>query len=287
MTSTTLQVAALQTAAHDRSDFDAAWPRILDAASRAVEGGDVDLLVMPEATIPGYVLGGTGIDESATKRAVEQLARLAAGTSTAIVCGAVVRSGEHLRNAAVAIDRDGTIAGRADKTFLWHFDRMWFEAADCIEPIRTSIGTIGALVCADGRIPTIARALVDRGAQILVMPTAWVSSGRDPGALENVQADLLARVRALRKRRPVRRGQQVRRRNGHRALLRQEPTRGRRRTNSRNGRRARARDDRRSRRNFAGAGAKRGRKRPGARSGATAAGAARSRGHHRARTRAR
>jgi hypothetical protein len=31
---------------------------------------------------------------------------------------------------------------------------------------------------------------------MLVMPTAWVSSGRDPGALENVQADLLARVRA-------------------------------------------------------------------------------------------
>ena len=28
------------------------------------------------------------------------------------------------------------------------------------------------------------------------MPTAWVTSGRDPGALENVQADLLARVRA-------------------------------------------------------------------------------------------
>jgi len=51
-------------------------------------------------------------------------------------------------------------------------------------------------VCADGRIPTIARALVDRGAEILVMPTAWVTSGRDPQNLENVQADLLARVRA-------------------------------------------------------------------------------------------
>ena len=91
---------------------------------------------------------------------------------------------------------DGSIAGRADKAFLWHFDRRWFEPADAIEPIATSIGKLGALVCADGRIPTIARALVDRGARLLVMPTAWVSSGRDPDALENVQADLLARVRA-------------------------------------------------------------------------------------------
>jgi predicted amidohydrolase len=55
---------------------------------------------------------------------------------------------------------------------------------------------LGALVCADGRIPTISRARVDAGAEILVMPTAWVTSGRDPQNLENAQADLLARVRA-------------------------------------------------------------------------------------------
>jgi predicted amidohydrolase len=51
-------------------------------------------------------------------------------------------------------------------------------------------------VCADGRIPTIAATLIERGAQILVMPTAWVTSGRDPDALENIQADLMANVRA-------------------------------------------------------------------------------------------
>jgi hypothetical protein len=58
------------------------------------------------------------------------------------------------------------------------------------------VGTLGLLVCADGRLPTIARALVDRGACLLVMPTAWVTTARNPHALENVQADLLARVRA-------------------------------------------------------------------------------------------
>jgi predicted amidohydrolase len=99
-------------------------------------------------------------------------------------------------NSAFLIDADGTIAGAADKHFLWHFDRQWFAAGERLQPIQTSVGKIGALVCADGRIPTISRALVDRGAEILVMPTAWVTSGRDPQNLENIQADLLARVRA-------------------------------------------------------------------------------------------
>ena len=52
------------------------------------------------------------------------------------------------------------------------------------------------LVCADGRLPTLARNLVEAGAEALVMPTAWVTSGRDPAVLENVQADLMVNVRA-------------------------------------------------------------------------------------------
>ena len=86
--------------------------------------------------------------------------------------------------------------GAPTSFFLWHFDRRWFAPGERIEPVATAIGALGVLVCADGRLPTIARALVDRGATALVMPTAWVTSGRNPAALENVQADLLARVRA-------------------------------------------------------------------------------------------
>jgi len=102
----------------------------------------------------------------------------------------------------VVIDADGSLAGRTDKLFLWHFDRRWFEDGQSLAPIGTKIGTLGVLICADGRLPTISRALVDRGAELLVMPTAWVTSGRDPQALENVQADLLARVRAYENRVP-------------------------------------------------------------------------------------
>jgi hypothetical protein len=108
-----------------------------------------------------------------------------------------LRREHELYNGALIFDADGSIAGSAEKIFLWHFDRQWFSAGTSILPVDTAAGRLGVLICADGRMPSIARTLVDRGAELLVMPTAWVTSGRDPAHLENIQADLLARVRAF------------------------------------------------------------------------------------------
>ncbi|MEO6835791.1 MAG: carbon-nitrogen hydrolase family protein [Candidatus Tumulicola sp.] len=189
-----VRVAVLQLRAHGRDDFERSFDAIVAAAAEASK--TADLVVLPEGTVPAYVLGDAPVDDTATDFALDRLAAVAKRTGTVIVAGAV-RSGKSLRrNAAMVIDRDGSLAGRADKLFLWHFDRRWFEPGERIAPVDTTLGKLGVLVCADGRIPTIARALVDRGAEMLVMPTAWVTSGRNPKALENVQADLLARVRA-------------------------------------------------------------------------------------------
>lgn len=191
-----VRVAAVQLLAHDRADFARAGDRIVDAVAGAANGAE--LVVLPEGTLPAYVLGdsATHDDERLVTATLERLCNLARQTSTVIVAGAAQRQGGALRNAAVTIDRNGSLAGSADKLFLWHFDRRWFEAGSRLTPIDTAAGKLGVLICADGRLPTIARALVDRGAEMLVMPTAWVTSGRNPQALENVQADLLGRVRA-------------------------------------------------------------------------------------------
>jgi predicted amidohydrolase len=181
-----IRVAAMQLSARDRADFQSSLDGTIDSVRAAAERAD--LVVLPEATFPAYVLGHRPVDEEAMQTVRRRLAEIAGETRTVIVAGA--------RNSALVIDADGSLAGRADKLFLWHFDRRWFEEGDRLEPIRTSVGTLGVLICADGRLPTIARALVDRGADALVMPTAWVTSGRNPDSLENVQADLLGRVRA-------------------------------------------------------------------------------------------
>ncbi|MBV8375219.1 MAG: carbon-nitrogen hydrolase family protein [Candidatus Eremiobacteraeota bacterium] len=192
-----IRVAAVQLRAHDRADFgrveDAIVLAAADAAARA------ELVVLPEGTFPAYVLGDAreASDAAGVEAAVGRLCNLARDTNTVIVAGVAVRDADGVKNAAVVIDRDGSLAGRADKLFLWHFDRLWFEAGVRLTPVPTAIGTLGVLICADGRLPTISRTLVDLGAELLVMPTAWVTSGRNPDALENVQADLLARVRAF------------------------------------------------------------------------------------------
>lgn len=189
-----IRVAAMQLRAHDVGDFPACLDRIIAGVRQAAL--ESDLIVLPEGTFPGYVLGRAAFDENAVAAALSLLGDIAAATATVIVAGAAVSTETGIRNGALVIDANGSPAGRADKVFLWHFDRRWFAPGDRLEPIATTLGALGVLVCADGRLPTIARALVDRGAVALVMPTAWVTSGRDPYALENVQADLLGRVRA-------------------------------------------------------------------------------------------
>ncbi|HKU66397.1 MAG TPA: carbon-nitrogen hydrolase family protein, partial [Candidatus Baltobacteraceae bacterium] len=190
-----IHAAAVQLRAHSRASFAAAWPAITQHVEAAAASG-AGIVVLPEGTLPAYVLGYDRYEPSEIEAALEQCAAIARRYGVVLVAGAARREGDRVFNSAVVIERDGSIAGSADKHFLWHFDRQWYAPGERIEPIRTSIGCIGALVCADGRIPTIARALVDAGAEILVMPTAWVTSGRDPQQMENAQADLLARVRA-------------------------------------------------------------------------------------------
>lgn len=187
-------VTALQLRAHDRDAFAQTVDPVIEATRRAAAVSD--LIVLPEGTFPAYVLGDPSIDQVAVDEAVARVREIAQRSRTVIVIGAAALIDADLRNAALVFDADGSLAGRADKLFLWHFDRRWFTAGERIEPIQTAIGMLGVLICADGRLPTISRALVDRGARALIMPTAWVTSGRNPDALENVQADLLARVRA-------------------------------------------------------------------------------------------
>jgi len=190
-----VRVAALQLAAHNRTDFSATWPAIVARIRDAAQLG-ASLIVLPEGTLPAYVLADADFSTSEIAGQIEQLQELCQALSTVVVAGAARRGPDGTFNSALVIDSDGSLAGTYDKHFLWDFDRLWFAPGTSIEPIATSLGPLGVMICADGRIPTIARWLVDRGAVALVMPTAWVTSGRDPEHLENVQADLMARVRA-------------------------------------------------------------------------------------------
>jgi len=187
-------VAAVQTRAHDRAAFGERWPTLLAQIAAAAEAG-ARLIVVPEGTVPAYVIGTDPVDPQLLEAAARDVIAVASRNGATIVYGSARAHTDGLANSAYVVTRDG-IAGYADKCFLWHFDRRWFSAGDALAPVRTPVGMLGVFICADGRIPTIASTLVARGAEALIVPTAWVSSGRDPLVLENVQADLMIPVRA-------------------------------------------------------------------------------------------
>lgn len=190
-----VRVAALQLVAHDRNEFQHVWPGILASIDKATSQG-AQLLVLPEGTVPGYVLGNQPVNVAQVQAAVDDVQERARRAQCVIAFGAARVHHRKTFNSAYVVNSDGEIAGVADKHFLWHFDRKWFEAGSTLQPVQTSLGSLGVMICADGRIPLVADRLVSAGAAILVMPTAWVTSGRDPTDLENIQADLLASVRA-------------------------------------------------------------------------------------------
>jgi predicted amidohydrolase len=190
-----IPVAAIQTRAYDRASFEACWPHVLTLVARAGAHG-AQLVVLPEGSAPAYVLGLEPVPQAQLDFATHTLAALAREHRMTIVYGSAKIVRDRTFNAAICLGPDGAELGYAAKQFLWHFDRRWFAAGTTLEPIDTPLGRLGLFVCADGRIPTIAATLVERGASVLVMPTAWVTSGRDPAALENIQADLMANVRA-------------------------------------------------------------------------------------------
>ena len=86
-------------------------------------------------------------------------------------------------NTAVVIDSDGSIAGKYRKTHIpddpAYYEKFYFTPGDLgFEPIQTSIGKLGVLICWDQWFPEAARLMALKGAEILIYPTAigWESS---------------------------------------------------------------------------------------------------------------
>ena len=86
-------------------------------------------------------------------------------------------------NTAVVIEKDGTIAGKYRKMHIpddpAYYEKFYFTPGDLgFEPIETSVGKLGVLVCWDQWYPEAARLMALAGADLLIYPTAigWEST---------------------------------------------------------------------------------------------------------------
>ena len=86
-------------------------------------------------------------------------------------------------NTAVVIEKDGTIAGMYRKMHIpddpAYYEKFYFTPGDLgFEPIQTSVGKLGVLICWDQWYPEAARLMALAGAEILIYPSAigWEST---------------------------------------------------------------------------------------------------------------
>ena len=80
-------------------------------------------------------------------------------------------------NTAVVIESDGSIAGRYRKMHIpddpAYYEKFYFTPGDMgFNPVDTSVGRLGVMVCWDQWYPEAARLMALRGAEILIYPTA-------------------------------------------------------------------------------------------------------------------
>ncbi len=80
-------------------------------------------------------------------------------------------------NTAVVFERDGAMAGKYRKMHIpddpTYYEKFYFTPGDLgFEPIETSVGKLGLLVCWDQWYPEGARLMALAGAEMLIYPTA-------------------------------------------------------------------------------------------------------------------
>lgn len=102
-------------------------------------------------------------------------------------------------NTAVVMEKDGSIAGKYRKMHIpddpAYYEKFYFTPGDIgFEPIQTSLGKLGVLVCWDQWYPEAARLMALKGAELLIYPTAigWESSDTDDEKARQLNAWIIS-----------------------------------------------------------------------------------------------
>lgn len=163
-------------------DVDSNRARNLTAIENlAAEGADI--VVLSELHDSLYFcqtedVGNFRYAEEIPSEFTEFYGEAAAANSVVIVTSMFERRAPGLyHNTAVVFDTDGRMCGKYRKMHIpddpGFYEKFYFTPGDLgFEPIETSLGKIGVLVCWDQWYPEAARLMAMRGARMLVYPTA-------------------------------------------------------------------------------------------------------------------
>lgn len=150
---------------------------------------DTDLVVWPEAFARDF--GEAGSDVSAFAEPLDgpvtgpfaaEVARVAEQRRTTIVAGQFETSTDPARPFNTLVVR-GAATAAYRKVHL--YDSFGYRESDRLlagdpAPVVVTVGgwSVGLMTCYDLRFPEMARLLVDAGAEVIVVPAAWVAGPR-------------------------------------------------------------------------------------------------------------
>ncbi len=104
------------------------------------------------------------------------------------------RSAGLYHNTAVVFEKDGSIAGKYRKMHIpddpAYYEKFYFTPGDLgFEPVQTSVGKLGVLICWDQWYPEAARLMALAGAELLIYPTAIGYESTDQDDEKNRQRE--------------------------------------------------------------------------------------------------
>ena len=158
-------------------DVEAGFARIAAILDEA-RGRDLDLVVLPEAAIGGYVADLHGVAEPppALDPDGPEIRRLAALAGDLVVCAGFCEAAGDVRyNAAVCVGA-GEVLGRYRKVHQPLAEGSTYGAGDRFAAFDTPVGRLGLLICWDKGFAEAARTLALDGAAIVACLSAWPAS---------------------------------------------------------------------------------------------------------------
>ncbi len=174
MTEITIAAAA---APFDR-DMNQCFATIERCVAEARAAG-VDLLVLPEAALGGYVetLSGDTDPPPVLSADGPELRRVGELAGEMVVCvGFCEDGGEGIRYNAAACVSHGEVLGLHRKTHLPLEEDRMTTTGDELAAFDTPVGRIGMLICYEKAFPEAARTVALDGAQVLCILSAWPCS---------------------------------------------------------------------------------------------------------------
>jgi len=181
----TLRLSLVQEASALEPDVNRARLGELVGRAVAADGGPVDLVVLPEAFARDF--GKPGSDVSGDAEPLDgpfatAVDKTAGEHGTSVVAGMFERGDDPDRPFNTLVLRG---AAHADYRKIHLYDSFGYRESDRLTagplaPCVVDVGGwgVGLMTCYDLRFPELARALVDAGAEVLVVPAAWVAGPR-------------------------------------------------------------------------------------------------------------